>query len=86
MLFNLNENKNETELSNEIWQIKKSGYHLKVIWEIVKKYVTYNPHTKRCLLCLNKTLGIAPYKIHNLLNKKKRNRIKMSIPAEVGTR
>ena len=34
--FNLNEYKNETELSNEIWRIKNSGHHPKVKWEIVK--------------------------------------------------
>ena len=67
--FNLNEYKNETELSNEIWWIKNSGHHPKVKWEIVKKCVPYNPQTKRCLLCLNEKLDIAAYKEQNLLNK-----------------
>ena len=68
--FNLNEYKNETELSNEIWRIKNSGHHPKVKWEIVKKCVPYNPQTKRCLLCLNEKLDIAAYKEQNLLNKR----------------
>ena len=34
--FDLTEYKNETELSNEIWQIKNSGRHPKVKWEIIK--------------------------------------------------
>ena len=35
--FNVNEYKNETELSNEIWRIRYSAHHPKVKWEIVKK-------------------------------------------------
>ena len=68
--FNLNEYKNETELSNEIWRIKYAGHHPKVKWEIVKKCIPYNQQTKRCLLCLNEKLEIATYKEHNLLNKR----------------
>ena len=68
--FNLNEYKNETELSNEIWRIKNSGHHPKVKWEIVKKCVPYNPQTKRSLLCLNEKLEIVAYKEQNLLNKR----------------
>ena len=68
--FYLNKYTNETELSNEIWQIKNSGYHPKVKWEIVKTCVSYNPQTKRCLLCLTEKLEIAAYKEHNLLNKR----------------
>ena len=67
--FNLNVYKNETGLSNKIWWIKSSVHHPKVKWEIVKKCIPYNQHTKRCLLCLNKKLEIALYKEHNLLNK-----------------
>ena len=68
--FNLKEDKNETELSNEIWQIKNSGHHPKVKWEIVKKYFPYIPQTKRSSLCLNEKLEIAAYKEQNLLNKR----------------
>ena len=68
--FNLNEYKNETELSNEVWRIKNAGHHPKVKWEIVKKCIPYNQQTKLCLLCLNEKLEIAAYKEHNLLNKR----------------
>ena len=68
--FNINEYKNDTELSNEIWRIKDSGHRPKVKWLIVKKCVPYNPQTKRCLLCLSKKLEIAAYKECNLLNKR----------------
>ena len=76
--FNLNEYKNETELSNEIWRIKNSADHPKVKWKIVKKCISYSPQTKRCLLYLNEKLEIAAYK-----EQKKRNCIKMSTPVEV---
>ena len=69
--FNLNEYKNETELSNEIWRLKDSGHDPKVKWEIVKNCVPYNPQTKPSLLCLNVKLEIAAYKEHTLLNKRK---------------
>ena len=41
--FNLNEYKNETELSNEIWWMKNSGHNPKIKWEVVKKsfYITH---------------------------------------------
>ena len=68
--FNLKEYKNETELSNEIRQIKNSADHPKVKWKIVKKCIPYSPQTKCCLLCLNKKLENAAYKEHNLLNKR----------------
>ena len=35
--FNVNEYKNETELSNESWQIKNLGHHPQVEFEIVIK-------------------------------------------------
>ena len=68
--FNLNEYKNETELSNEIGRIKNSNHHPKVESEIVKRCVPYNSHIKRCLLRLNEKLEIAAYKEQNLLNKR----------------
>ena len=66
--FNLNEYKNETELSNEIWRIKHSGHHPKVKWEIVKKCKKVITQTKHCLPF--KELEIAAYKEQNLLSKR----------------
>ena len=62
--------KKETELSNEIWRIKETGHQPFIRWEIVRKCSPYNPHTKRCLLCLNEKLEIASYTGNNLLNKR----------------
>ena len=41
------------QVSNEILNIKNLRHHAKVAWEIVKKWVPYNPQTKCCVLCLN---------------------------------
>ena len=52
--FDLNECKNKTKLSNEIWRIKSLGHHPKVKWEIDKKcvlYITANK-TLSTMLCL----------------------------------
>ena len=68
--LNLNECKTEIDLSNEIWRIRNSGDHPKVTWELAKKYVPYNPQTKRRLLCLNEKLENAAHKEQNLLNKR----------------
>ena len=64
---------------------KRLGDHAKVTWEMVKKCVPYNPQAKRCLLCLNEKLSIAAHTKLQLIEQQKRNRIKMSTPAEVRT-
>ena len=73
--FNLNEYKNETELSNEIWRLKHSGHHPKVKWDIVKKCVSYN--TKKTLFTMQKVGNCCTEQ--NM----KRNRIKILTPVEV---
>ena len=61
---------NDTELSKEIWRIKDQGGRPSVEWKILKKSKSYNPKSKRCMLCLTEKLGIAEYNGSNLLNKR----------------
>ena len=61
---------NDTELSKELWKIKKNGYIPKISWSIHKKCLPYNFNTKRCHLCLNEKLEIATYPGNDLLNKR----------------
>ena len=65
--------KNDTELSNELWQIKMKNYTPKITWRIVRKCPPYNYNSRKCYLCLNEKLEIALYEGENLLNKKTSN-------------
>ena len=56
--FNHVKHKNDTELSKEFWEIKKRNGTRKII-RICR---SYNPSSKRCLLCLNEKFQIATYK------------------------
>ena len=59
--FNHVEHKNDTELSKEFWEIKKPNETPKITWNIIRLYRSYNPNSKRCLLCLNEKYKTATY-------------------------
>ena len=69
-LFNHAKHKRDTELSKEFWEIKKLSGTPKITWKISRICCSYNPNSKRCLLCLNEKYEIATYKGDNLLNKR----------------
>ena len=69
-LFKFLNYKTDTELSNEVWQRKKSGQTSVITWKIVRRCSPYNPDSKRCYLCSNEKMEIATYRGYNLLNKK----------------
>ena len=68
--FNHEKHKNDTQLSNELWNIKASIEELVLVWKILGQYQPYNVNTKRYLLCLNEKLQIAIYRGKNMLNKR----------------
>ena len=68
--FNHKKYSKETELSKEIWRIKAKNASYNVTWRIIKQYRSYNPNTKRCMLCVNEKLAILNHDGDNLLNKK----------------
>ena len=68
--FNHVKHKNDTELSKEFWEIKKRSGTPKITWNIIRTCRSYNPNSKRFLLCLNEKYEIATYKGANLLNKR----------------
>ena len=68
--FNHAKHKNDTELSKEVWEIKKHSGTPKITWKIIRICRSYNPNSKRCLLCLNDKYEIASYKGESLLNKR----------------
>ena len=68
--FKFSKYKTDTELFNQVWQMKKSGQTIVITWKIVRRCSPYNPNSKRCYFCLNEKLEIATYRGNNLLNKK----------------
>ena len=62
--------KADSEISKEIWRIKRKGGEYHVKWKKVKNYTSYKPERKRCNLCDNEKLEIALHKEENLLNQK----------------
>ena len=67
--FNHEKHKNDTQLSNELWNIKASKEEPVLVWKILGQYQPHNVNTKRCLPCLNEKLQIAIYRENNMLNK-----------------
>ena len=59
-----------TELSKEFCEIKTRNGTPKITWKIIRTCRSYNPNSKRCLLCLNEKYKIATYKEGNHLNKR----------------
>ena len=67
--INYEKQKNDTQLSNELWKIQVSKEQPVLVWKMLGQYQSYNVNTKRCLLCLNEKLQIAIYRGNNMLNK-----------------
>ena len=59
-----------TELSKEVWKIKKKGFIPNVTWRIIKQIPAYNPATKRCMLCIGEKMEILERDPKNLLNQR----------------
>ena len=60
----------ESELSKEIWRIKKKGGDYSIKWSKDRNYASYKPEIGRCSLCEQEKLTIALYEDNNLLNKR----------------
>ena len=50
--------------------MKKRNGRPKITLKIIRICHSYNPNSKRCLLCLNEKYEIATYKGDNFLNKR----------------
>jgi hypothetical protein len=60
----------ETELSKEIWRIKRKNKEFRIRWRLIKQFRPYDPLTKRCTLCLKEKIAILEHEGSNQLNKR----------------
>ena len=60
----------DSELSKEVWSIKRKGGNFSIKWSKDGNYSSYQPETKRCSLCANEKLTIARFEGNNLLNRR----------------
>ena len=68
--FNHEKYEADSELSKEVWRIKRKGGNFAIKWRKDRKYLSYKPEIGKCSLCNNEKLEIALYKGDNLLNKR----------------
>ena len=68
--FNNEKYGKETELSKEVWRIKRKQKNFKIQWRLVKQFQPYDPVTKRCILCLKEKQGILDHEGQNQLNRR----------------
>ena len=68
--FNHERYEGESELSKEVWRIKRAGGEFHIKWSKEKNHQSYRPESKRCNLCHSEKLVIALYEDNNLLNQR----------------
>ena len=59
--FNIQRYENETELSKEVWRIKKKNFQPVVSWRTVRVCQPFNRAAVKCNLCISEKLEIATY-------------------------
>ena len=62
--------KEKTKLSTHIWEMKDRGAAYETSWELIDRASTYNPTTKKCLVCLKEKYHIMYSEDPHLLNKR----------------
>ena len=68
--FTKHNHKDDTKLSQYIWQLHERNKQFKINWFIEKKCSPYQPSSNRCDLCLSEKLVIIQAKEDGLLNKR----------------
>ena len=68
--FNNEKYERETELSKEVWRIKRLGKNYSIKWRVVGQFPAYDPISKKCLLCMKEKVAILEHEGPNLLNKR----------------
>ena len=68
--FSNDKYKDETERSNEVWNLKSTDNSAEIAWKIIRKYACVNRTIIKLNFCLNEKLDIATHQQINLLNKR----------------
>ena len=67
--FNHEKYEHDTQLSKEVWHLKRNNQEPRITWKIKKKCQPFNPLTGKCDLCLNEKLFLIEiFNNKNLLN------------------
>ena len=62
-------NRNFSELSNYIWELKNENKNFKIDWDIIKRVNCYKKGSKRCNLCFAEKMYILTFDRKRLINK-----------------
>lgn len=70
MSFNHKRQRNDTELSKYLWELKEKRVDYLISWKIIARARSYSNATKRCNLCLTEKFFILSYPHEASLNKR----------------
>ena len=62
--------KEETKLSQYVWELKNQNQQFEIAWSIEKKCSPYRPSSNKCDLCTTEKLVIIKERNKNMLNKR----------------
>ena len=64
------ENRTSTMLSSHVWDLKDRGLDFTISWKILDRGPSYNPVSKKCILCLKEKYFIMYHPESSTLNKR----------------
>ena len=68
--FEKPENRTSTMLSSHVWDLKDRGLDFNISWKILDRGPSYNPVSKKCILCLKEKYFIMYHPESSTLNKR----------------
>ena len=69
-IFEKPENRTSTMLSSHVWDLKDRGLDFTISWKILDRGPSYNPVSKKCILCLKEKYFIMYHPESSTLNKR----------------
>ena len=68
--FEKPENRTSTMLSSHVWDLNDRGVNFTISWKILDRGPSYNPVSKKCILCLKEKYFIMYHRESSTLNKR----------------